>query len=89
MLKRGYPCIERPRMSKDRPTYVRDFEVSARLHNLRTRRVGWNQVRTTILRHTDQDVREQLLVGRKGGAGALLKHMRKMYAGVGLLRPYA
>ncbi len=31
-----------------------------RLFNLRSRRIGWNQVKTTYLRHSDANFQEQL-----------------------------
>jgi hypothetical protein len=45
----------------------------------RSRRVGWNQIRTTYLRHTDENVAEQLLLGRRVGSEGLLRHMRRLH----------
>jgi hypothetical protein len=39
--------------------------------------VGWVQVRTTILRHVDADVNNQLELGQAKGPRALLALMRK------------
>jgi hypothetical protein len=75
-LKRSYCCLERPRSTRQRAVLLRDMEVCVRLNNLRSRRVGWNQVRTTILRHTDANVRGELLFGRRRGAEALLRRLR-------------
>ncbi len=36
------------------------FSQCVRLFNLRSRRIGWNQVRTTYMRHSDANFKEQL-----------------------------
>jgi hypothetical protein len=52
------------------------------------RRVGWVQVRTIFLRWSDENVREQLELGRAKGAKEMLRLMRKQHRASGLQHAY-
>ena len=41
--------------------------------------MGWNQIRTTYLRHTDANVREQLELGAIKGSEGLMKYLKKAH----------
>ena len=66
-LKRSWPRILVPMTLKNIGKFQNVLEVAIYLQNFRTRRVGFNQLKTTYMRHVDMNFREQLAAGRSAG----------------------
>ena len=77
-LRRSFPILSSPSWVGNKERTLDTMELCIGLFNLRARSVGWNQVRTTYLRHSDANFREQLQVAKN--ADEFHKLQRKRYA---------
>ena len=59
-FKRAFPFINRPISIDHGKEAGEDFVAAIHLFNLRTRVIGFNQIRTTFMSHVDSNFREQL-----------------------------
>lgn len=68
-IKRSFPYFCNPVRVQDIKEHIQHQRAILHLYNLRTRVVGYNQLTTTLRRHTDANFSQQLAVGRGGEAG--------------------
>lgn len=67
MLQRGFIRLLVPLKLAQRQQFNLLMKACIHLHNLRTRRAGWNQIQTTYRRHVDDNFREALLQAKAVG----------------------
>jgi antibiotic biosynthesis monooxygenase (ABM) superfamily enzyme len=67
-LKRAFIRISEPVLVRDIPRFKQDFITCMQLYNLRSRVLGFNQVRTAVLGESDKNFRDMLSVGGKPDA---------------------
>lgn len=82
-IQRSFPFWLRKRRLEEREAVVADMFTILRLHNMRSRAVGWNEVRTMFLRHADEHFAEQL---RMCNTRKLILLKRKVYKRLRKLR---
>lgn len=69
-LKKLAPRILVPMRLNQLPKYRLIFETALHLNNFRTRRIGFNQLKTVFFRHIDDDFRQQLAAAHAIGGSA-------------------
>ena len=73
-LKRLAPRILVAMRLEQREKYRLVFEIALHLNNFRTRRIGFNQLKTVFFRHVDENFRHQLRAAQEAGGAAGLAH---------------
>jgi len=63
-IKKQFPWLSQPRRYYEKESLGLDFETIVRLYNLRSRLIGYNQVRTTYMRYSNENFNEQLLAAK-------------------------
>jgi len=74
-LKRLAPRIIVPMRLDQLEKYRLVFEIALHLNNFRTRRIGFNQLKTVFFRHVDENFRQQLRAAQEvGGSAGLARY---------------